>query len=584
MSWNSLPLELRLEIFNYLCYSTHTYRPENRYALAGYASVCREWQDFFEPITFSRLLLDQSRIAELDRLTAATSPYEISADRQLSVRQIHFRVKLADYDCNVCQREQDPDARRKDNLIFTQAVVDLLTVLSKWPKRIEDPRTPKRMRLEGLTLEISAYSPSDCKHGFRDFRLQDDYPIWFDCDKYTDQMRDWPAERQRASQMKLERYHDPGHGWENGRQTAVSLGARKRITQRLRLCGGDGAKTTPPRLPKVRVVTAFTIRRQSYRAIDTPTLKKLLTAFPNLRTFTHEPWHNVTPEGQQRFESDYLRLLRILPRLNKNLRQVSLFQDYCKTLNPDRCTDGRDWRLGEESRRPLGCELATTARSAGMEFVSAAYLIDAYDFFHGFDVYPQQQPGEAPHVWDKLQTLFLTSSRLSPHVAEWKRHELLARAGRAAALMPSLQNMILWNGGEGFLYFMQYLCDNDGSHGTRARPLPLLIVKSQYGKSNAVEHRLSPEVISVWQLVPESAWKLVPKSARGPRPGELDVRIRRFKRPETSVKTFATTVDVLKRWGVVHRVTAHQLRAEETIFRPVTDGSQETGLEGEGEP
>ena len=101
----------------------------------------------------------------------------------------------------------------------------------------------------GISLKISAFSPSDCNHGFRDFRLQDDYPIWFYCDMDTDQDWNWAAERERADQMKLERYHDPDHGWENGRQGPVNVGARKRITEKLTLWDGDGTGKAPP-LPR----------------------------------------------------------------------------------------------------------------------------------------------------------------------------------------------------------------------------------------------------------------------------------------------------------------------------------------------
>ncbi|KAK3943296.1 hypothetical protein QBC46DRAFT_307703 [Diplogelasinospora grovesii] len=539
MSWHTLPAELRLMILE-LVSCAYTFRQEDRYARAGYASVCREWQCFFEVRIFRRLIVDQDRISDLDKFTAQLGR------RRANIKQIQLRVKLADYDCSVCQLEEDPEARKQNNLTFTKAVVDLLTVLSKWPKRKEHPTMPVSER--GVSLEISAFSPSDHKHGFRDFRLQDDYPIWFDSD-----------------QMKLERYHDPDHGWENGRQGPVSLGARKRITEKLTLWDGDGTGKAPP-LPKVKFITVFTVRRQSYRSIEISSLKKLLRAFPNLHTFIHEPWYNVTPERQQLFESDYLQLVRALPRLNKNLRDVILFQDFCRTLNPDRPTDGRGWSLGAKSRRPLGRALAKTTRLAAMERFSAAYFIDAYDFFHGFDVFnPQQQPGD-PQVWNSLQSLCLTSGRLNPHITSWKRQKLLARAGRAAALMPSLQSMILWNGGEGFSYIMDYRRFGPGGE-------PLLFLGSNI--SSAMRYDFSPEVISIWRLVP--------KRAREPPPGDLRVWVRRFLRPRTSIKTFATTVEVLMREDVVHYITAHQLIAEEKFFLPVTDGSQEERSPGEGE-
>jgi hypothetical protein len=51
--------------------------------------------------------------------------------------------------------------------LFTTAVVGLLAVLSKWPKRRKHPGIPN-LKQSGIGLEISTISPSDDKHGFRD--------------------------------------------------------------------------------------------------------------------------------------------------------------------------------------------------------------------------------------------------------------------------------------------------------------------------------------------------------------------------------------------------------------------------------
>ncbi|KAK3370963.1 hypothetical protein B0T24DRAFT_303592 [Lasiosphaeria ovina] len=234
----------------------------------------------------------------------------------------------------------------------------------------------------GLSLEISAFSPSDYQHGFRDFRLQDGYPISFNFDAWADKHMDWPAKRERAEQ--LEQHHVPAHGWEKGRQGPVSLGARKRITEELTLRGENNASGKDSQLPKVVAITAFTVRRQSYWGINTPSLEKILRKFLCLNYFIHEPWHNVTPEWQQLFESEHLKLIEALPKTSRKLRNLNLFQNSSKTLNPKIPTDGRGWRRGAETRRPLGRALAKTTRLLETEFVSAAFLVDAFDFFHEF--------------------------------------------------------------------------------------------------------------------------------------------------------------------------------------------------------
>ncbi|KAK0726068.1 hypothetical protein B0H67DRAFT_642399 [Lasiosphaeris hirsuta] len=251
MSWHTLPAKLRQMILKFL---TPTYlemfRSEDPYVRAGYARVCREWQWFFEPVTFRRLLLDQDRTSDLDKFTSRV------IQRRSYVKQIHLRIRLADYDCTV--------------------ITGLLIVLSKWPKREGDPKTP--MSARGIYLDLSIFSPGDYQHGFRDFRLQPDYPIWFNWDAYADLDLDFPVERERTAQLQAELFHDPSHGWENGHQGPVALGARKRVTEPLTLHGT---------LPVVNLTTAFAIRRQSTRAIKINSVKKLLTAFPNLHHFTH---------------------------------------------------------------------------------------------------------------------------------------------------------------------------------------------------------------------------------------------------------------------------------------------------------
>lgn len=552
MVWHRLPTEIRFEILMFVVdLRAAQFRQEDRYAFAGYASVCQEWQWFFESLNFGRVILDQDRISDFEKFITRVPR------RRATVAQIHLHVRLAEYDCSICQVEEDQEARKQNNIIFTRAVVDLLAVLSKWPRRIIKPRFTMQM-LGGLSLEISAFSPSDYQHGFRDFRLQDDYPIDFIFDTWGDEDMDWMVERERAEQMKLEQHHDPDHGWENGRQNPVSLGARKRVTEKLTMWDGAVAGGKHAWIPKVRAITTFTVRRQSYRGIDCPSLKRILGAFPNLHYFIHEPWYNVTPERQQLFETEYLRLIRSLPKINTKLRKVLLFQDSSRTLNPEKPTDGRGWSRGARTRRPLGRALAKTTRLSDMDFFSAGFLIDAFDFFHEFHANLPQQPDEVPG-WSSLKTLYLTSGRLNPHLASWKRQDVLSRAGRAAAQMPSLESMVLWNGGEGFCYIMRYIrfgIDRE----------PMLVLASNI--DDVVQFDFSPQVLAVWRLVP--------KSAREPSHIDPHITINKIERLPATIRSFAYTVSLLagqKDLDIVHRVTAHQMIAEHRFFLPLTHGA-----------
>jgi len=337
------------------------------------------------------------------------------------------------------------------------------------------------MSARGICLDLSTFSPSDYQHGFRDFRLQPDYPIWFNWDAYADLDLDFPVERERAAQLQAEPFHDPSHGWENGYQGPLALGATKRVTEPLTLHGA---------LPVVNLTTAFAIRRQSTRAIKSNSVKKLLSAFPNLYHFTHEPWHAATAERQQLFTSDYLSLLKNLPARLPHLQTLTLFQDNLPPLRPAE-------NQYTPSKRVLGRALSeTTRRNTSLTELSASFLVDAYDFFHSFDIPQLEQPPSNPQTWDTLKTLHLTSSRLNPTIARWKRRQVLARAGRAAVLMPRLERMVLWNGGEGFGYYVVY--NRVGHDGA-----PMLVLVSSF--RSAWRYDLSPNVVAVWREVPRRA-------------------------------------------------------------------------------
>ncbi|KAK3380923.1 hypothetical protein B0H63DRAFT_545151 [Podospora didyma] len=530
MSWRSLSAELCLMILEFAVESHPSLcRQGDRYAFSAYASVCQEWRWIFDPCNSSRIVVDQDRISDLD---------------------------------NVCQvdSEEDSEAKKQSDLVFTGTRVDLLSVLSKWPQRRnvrpDGGMTTTLMMLRGgLSLEVSAFSPSNYRHGFRDFRLQDDYPIWFNFEACDDEDMDWVADRERAERMKLEKHHDPDHGWDNGTQSPVSLGARKRINKNLSLqwddddgeeedqvAGLEDSSTRRRRqLPKVTAITDFTVRRQSYRSVDSASLRKILVAFPNLRYSIHEPWYNI----------------------NKKLRYTLLFQDSSKTLNPEKPTGGRGGGQGARTRCPLGRALAKTTRLSGMELFSAGFLVDAFDFFHEFReaaslqmLSQQPPPPDDPRIWSNLKRLHLTSGRLNPHLASWKRQEVLLRAGRAATMMPSLEGMALWNGGEGFCYIMRYVRFSVDRE-------PMLVLASTI--EDAAHSDFSPQVLAVWRMVP--------KTAREPSHVDPRIWLEKIKRPTAYIRSSARTVSLLRGVQILHDVTIHQMIAEERFFLPLTDGS-----------
>lgn len=136
-------------------------------------------------------------------------------------------------------------------------------------------------------MELGVYSPSDCKHTFRDFHLEKNYPY----QEFSDIERRVDAYKLRIDRLGLDTLNDLYHGWVNG----LSLGSKQRVM------GTSTIKDDPPGLsiypytfPKVEIVTGLVTRLQFYQKIVAKSLGKLLReTFTCLQPFCHEAWHDV---------------------------------------------------------------------------------------------------------------------------------------------------------------------------------------------------------------------------------------------------------------------------------------------------
>ncbi|KAB5511730.1 hypothetical protein GE09DRAFT_1267827 [Coniochaeta sp. 2T2.1] len=140
--WLALPPEIRIMVLA-LVEKDHCFRTEP-YARAGYASVTREWQAYFEPLNFHRLVVDQDRLGELKRITSG-------GYRHRFVKHLFLRLRLQE-NCLVCQLPEGLESASAPKT-FTNAVRELLAILCKWPSR--------DVNEGGITLELGVYSPSD---------------------------------------------------------------------------------------------------------------------------------------------------------------------------------------------------------------------------------------------------------------------------------------------------------------------------------------------------------------------------------------------------------------------------------------
>jgi hypothetical protein len=181
-------------------------------------------------------------------------------------------------------------------ITFKNAVWSLLKILSTATV------TPLEKDHLGLELEISLHSPSDCKHVFRPFALQDDYPL---VDKDAFSIDADITQYLRRRQEEEANYHDPPHGWTHGTHEvpnpsgspSQNPSGRDRLygTRLLDFNFSRAPKDWPDNvgkdrcLPRAGIVREFTIRRASFRGFSAKVLFKFLhEAFPNIKSVRFE--------------------------------------------------------------------------------------------------------------------------------------------------------------------------------------------------------------------------------------------------------------------------------------------------------
>lgn len=327
----------------------------------------------------------------------------------------------------------------RNNVRFTAALWKLLDILSTWEKGNIDHH-------QGLTLEFSAYSPSDSRHMFQnDELLQDTYPYLAEID----------SQRQYLKQHVGRVVTDHFHGFNNGLPPMALYSwswDRQRIAQRLipeplefdffgvRFRRGQ----SKAKLPEVKTVTSFLIRRQYYRDICPWALERLFDeSLTNVRDVRHERWRKPD-ELDQSFhdwsygptqESPGRGILRSM--LPASLESLHIFEDFKASIH------GRE---ASNKPRPSRIEflkgLATSA--PGIKHLSVSFVSDAMDCL--------TVPEHA--TFANIQSLALTSQAYLRPTRSF--NELLHKAALAAMKMPKLQIMEIWSCRVGYAAVFRY--------------------------------------------------------------------------------------------------------------------------------
>jgi hypothetical protein len=251
--WHDLPIELRIIILKQIV-SNNIGGTTSRYA-----AVSKEWQIYFQPLNFRRLILSQSCVPDFDRI--------VRQHRRGMLEHVWLRVELARYNCPDCEYPERPFEARENNQIFTAALYQLLKVLSAWKKGGR-----YGVANGGLVLELSAHSPSDCDH-FTSSLDKGVYPHTYDEKCTNDEYRDYDS---RSQQNTIHEVLYPN-------QDLATARASRFHGSLIKL---DYAKVDIPKankvLPAVLVVRRLLNRRQYPRSFHPDTLLKIFESLRGL--------------------------------------------------------------------------------------------------------------------------------------------------------------------------------------------------------------------------------------------------------------------------------------------------------------
>ncbi|KAK2589922.1 hypothetical protein QQS21_012402 [Conoideocrella luteorostrata] len=419
-SWNLLPPEIRLQILEVVS------RQGSR---GSCAAVCSEWKAFIEPQNFYRLELQVPCLEQLPHMTTRTAGL---------VRQIRLNIELPRYSCRSCQWPESSARRSQHSAIFRASIQKLFTILSAW-------KTTDR-----FVLELNTFSPSDSEHWFKNYGL----------DAQTD------GESEQQQQEAPTRWHDPKHGWIDGRQIeSPSADAMSRLFAPICL-------SLPESIPEVHAVTRLVIRRECRRQIIPPVLRLLLQKLPRLQSMVYEPWRACRSTWKIACDKGMLRYQLFDQRPNHLLAEfASVIQD-ALPIHVEMLSifeDPNSELVSAMHRDPLfeqviddnvtaGTELvrALVLRSCDLKHLSISFMVDARQFLDSL---------QSTYCCHKLRSLTLTASVLRRE-SQNKIASFLSHASSFPQEMKQLERLILWNSKRGDACSLIYQRDRSNQQAT----------------------------------------------------------------------------------------------------------------------
>ncbi|TFB02235.1 hypothetical protein CCMA1212_005989 [Trichoderma ghanense] len=460
----NLPVEVRRMILETLV--------KDGRELAPFAAVSREWQAVIEPQTFKRIRVTASRITELDDMTRRN---------RSRVRYLWLCVELARYGCDTCSPDGENDDvpmfnSDADDLLIKTAIQSLLSVLSAW-----DCSSP-------LTLDISVYSTSDREHWFKYLTFEPDDD---EDDASSNQGYSSIPRFNQAAPCEVD---DARHRWNTtDKSVCTAQAAVQNVFTRILDDQPDESDDEQTdglewwrELALVPAITRLLLRQQTRRRWEPEALAELLTRFPRLCELHFEPWRewddmlqSYRDDGETAFSpkrtaqtayiifsvvhsftntlfffpQGYLTLLES-PSIRR-LSRFTIFENFNQRY-VDAYWDGDCSRI-----RPPNPELSRTLYEVGgnHDSLSASFMVDAESFF-------ALDEGQPPKRWPNLRRLFLTSQLLAPDQDDTRITKMLRAAARAAAYMPKLETLQIWNGRQKLAALFKYEAATEQGHAS----------------------------------------------------------------------------------------------------------------------
>ncbi|KAI1655555.1 hypothetical protein F4813DRAFT_398150 [Daldinia decipiens] len=386
-NWDGLPPKIHLNIFDFLL-SGDRYS-HDKHPKSTYAAVCLSWREFFELQNFAQLKVNQWDLELFEQI--------VTAKRKQLLRTLWFCMELRPYDCRSCRVKETNDEVTMNSVLFTGSLFRFYDVMSKWG--LADGNQAYRI---DLTVMLSAWSPSDRKHYFRDHRFE------------NDSLRIYRPTRLNRN--------DITHGWKRGYRIPPKMDVCLRLVGKLlsfelELIHKDWEGS----FPKLDFVIGL--------------------SFPKLKVFQYEPWRAISMELEQYQRHMFNHFLDFLP---PTLERFSVFEDFSEDIHA--------W---SQELRNFGVVRSLLSISRNFIELDVSFIIDAEQFLCHF--YPKFKGKPVNFVWKNLRGLTLTSWILfNPLKGQGRLDDLLWCVVRAVLRMPRLEKMEIWAGSQESIGIFRY--------------------------------------------------------------------------------------------------------------------------------